>query len=132
MKGADVSVNGGCESPRDTNAVTSRSVSEVLEAPKHTVQAPACDPCWRRWLMRRPPPPRDLPVAGKSQDSLTFQRARCVPCALTGQEDVQQVVLKIYIARESLVVLAEKESIGEREEKSVVTGRDGIERLAGE
>jgi hypothetical protein len=47
-------------------------------------------------------------VAGGA--SLTFQRTRRVPCALMGQEDVQQVVLKIYVACESLVVLAEKES----------------------
>jgi hypothetical protein len=49
-------------------------------------------------------------------DSLAFQRTRRVPSALTGQENVQQVVLKIYVACESLVVLAEKERIGEREE----------------
>ena len=48
-------------------------------------------------------------VSDRKPDFLTFQRVRYIPCALTGQENVQQVVLKIYVACESLVVLAEKE-----------------------
>jgi hypothetical protein len=58
--------------------------------------------------------------------------ASCFPWALAGKQHVQQVVLKIYVARESLVVLTEKERIGEREEKRVVTWRDGVEGFARE
>jgi hypothetical protein len=72
---------------------------------------------------------RWLPVTVNSQESLTFwfaARPMCVPV----EGHVQQVVLKIDIACKSFVVLAEKESISEREEKRVVTWRDRIERLA--
>src|SRR6267143_2776284 len=61
-----------------------------------------------------------------------FHCASCFPWALTGEEHVQQVVLKIYVAGEALVVLAEKEGIGKRKEQCVVTWRDRIERLTRE
>jgi len=51
---------------------------------------------------------------------------------LPGEQHVQQIVLKIDVAREPLVTLAEKEGIGERKKQCIVTRRDRIERLARE
>src|SRR5882762_2561791 len=72
------------------------------------------------------------PTDNVSADPRRLHCASCFPWALTGEEHVQQVVLKIYVAGESLVVLAEKEGIGKRKEQCVVTWRDRIERLTRE
>src|SRR5271163_4850568 len=81
----------------------------------------AATPC-HQWALR-PPGPALLKGTWRCRHLL-------LPRLLPLQEDIEQVILEIDIARQVLVVHAKKKGIGQREEYVLGARHRGIQRLA--